>query len=363
MLGFNNKHRIGAYIFGCAGLELTPEEAAFFAAHKPLGFILFRRNIDTPEQVRALIRDLKAAAGHDHVLFLIDQEGGRVQRLKPPHWPDYPPAARFEAVSGNAYEQREYVRLGARLIAHDLRALGINVDCVPVLDVPQPGAHDIIGDRAYGLTPQSVAVNGRAAAEGLLAGGILPVIKHIPGHGRALADSHLELPVVSASLKELEETDFYPFRVNADMPLAMTAHVVYTAIDKRNPATTSRKVIDLIRNKIGFHGLLMSDDLSMGALSGAMAARTKSALRAGCDVILHCNGNLEEMRAIVANAPVLKGKALARAEAAFARFVPVVEPLNVDEAKTRLNYALNSKPPVVREDYEDYNDPTEYVGV
>ncbi|MDC7684276.1 beta-N-acetylhexosaminidase [Asticcacaulis sp. BYS171W] len=360
MLKTTFKGKITAAIFGCEGLELSKAEIAFFAAKKPLGFILFKRNIDTPEQVKALVAALRAAAGHPHVLILIDQEGGRVQRLKPPHWPTYPPAATFGDVTESVFEHRELVRLGARLMAHDLAALGINVDCVPVLDVPQPNAHDIIGDRAYGDTAETVATMGRAACEGLLAGGVLPVIKHIPGHGRALADSHHDLPVVKAKREELDTTDFYPFAVNADMPLAMTAHVVYAAIDRRNPATTSKKVIKVIRQDIGFDGLLMCDDLSMGALKGTFAHRTKSSLRAGCDVVLHCNGNMDEMQQVAAATPVLKGKALERAMSAVARLKHVVEPLDVNAARTRLSVALRRKVATVREDYEGYADPTVY---
>ncbi|MFT3996007.1 MAG: beta-N-acetylhexosaminidase [Asticcacaulis sp.] len=359
MLNIKQKAKISAAIYGCAGLELTSAEQAFFAAKKPLGFILFKRNIDTPEQVRALIAALKACAGHPDVLILIDQEGGRVQRLKPPHWKAYPPAAAYETLAGSVFEQREYVRLGARLMAHDLKALGINVDCAPVLDVPQAGAHDVVGDRAYGVSAESVAVMGRAAAEGLLAGGVLPVIKHVPGHGRATADSHKELPVVKARRDELEKVDFYPFAVNADMPLAMTAHVVYAALDRRNPATTSKKVIRAIREDIGFDGLLLSDDIGMEALKGPVANRAKAALRAGCDVVLHCSGDLEEMRAVALNVPVLKGRALVRLERALVRLKHKVEPLNVEEARGRLEVALH-RPATVREDYEDFADPTAY---
>jgi len=362
MLTIKQKAKISAAIYGCAGLELTSSEQAFFAAKKPLGFILFKRNIDTPEQVRALIAALKVAAGHPDVLILIDQEGGRVQRLKPPHWTAYPPAAAFETMAGSPSQQRELVRLGARLMAHDLRALGINVDCAPVLDVPQAGAHDVIGDRAYGLTADSVAVMGRAAAEGLLAGGVLPVLKHAPGHGRAGADSHKELPVVKSRRDELEKIDFLPFAVNADMPVAMTAHVVYTALDRRNPATTSRKVIQSIREDIGFDGLLLSDDIGMGALKGPLPGRARAALRAGCDVVLHCSGDIEEMRAVSANVPTLKGKALVRLERALARLKHKVEPLDIEEARGRLDLASH-RPAAVREDYEDYADPTAYQGV
>jgi beta-N-acetylhexosaminidase len=362
MLNIKQKAKVSAAIYGCAGLELTAAEQAFFAAKKPLGFILFKRNIDTPEQVRALINALKAAAGHPDVLILVDQEGGRVQRFKAPHWPSYPPAAAYEAVANSPFEQREYVRLGAQLMAHDLRALGVNVDCAPVLDVPQAGTHDVVGDRAYGLTAETVAVMGRAAAEGLLSGGVLPAIKHAPGHGRAQVDSHHELPVVKARREELDKVDFLPFAVNADMPLAMTAHVVYTALDRRNPATTSKKVIRLIREDIGFDGLLLSDDICMGALKGPVAARARAALRAGCDIVLHCSGDLEEMKAVSVFVPVIRGKVQVRLDRALARLKHKVEPLNVEEARGRLQVLLH-RPVTVREEYEDFVDPTAYQEV
>ncbi len=328
-----------ACILGLGGLELTSEERRFFADAQPLGFILFRRNVETPEQVTRLVADLKACVDHEP-LILIDQEGGRVRRLRPPHWPDYPPASRLGEVARDFDEQRELARLGARLMAHDLFALGINVDCAPVLDVPQPGAHDIIGDRAYGQTPESVAVLGRAACEGFLAGGVLPVVKHIPGHGRAGADSHADLPIVETAYEDLLKVDFYPFRINADMPLAMTAHVLYTAIDKDNPATTSEKCIKIIREVIDFDGLLMCDDLSMNALSGHLHARARDSLKAGCDVLLHCNGQLDQMREIVAETPKLKGDVERRSDAALKRLLKVPEPLDVTAARARFEAAL-----------------------
>ncbi|MGL5736783.1 MAG: glycoside hydrolase family 3 N-terminal domain-containing protein, partial [Beijerinckiaceae bacterium] len=280
--------------------------------------------------------------GRTDAPVLIDQEGGRVQRLGPPHWKKYPPGKSYGALyAANALAGRELTRLGARLIAHDLRALGITCDCVPVLDVPVPGAHDIIGDRAYGLDPATVAILGRAAAEGLLAGGVLPVIKHIPGHGRAGADSHEHLPVVQTERSLLEAQDFVPFRHLADMPLAMTAHVVYAAIDANAPATTSKRMIrDVIRSHIGFGGLLMSDDLSMKALSGTFGQRTKASLKAGCDIVLHCNGDMVEMKAIAKETPKLSGKAARRAEAALARFSHRPEPLDAAEARAKLDAAL-----------------------
>src|SRR5918993_2831399 len=276
---------IRAFIAGCSSHELTSDEVAFYKEAAPWGFILFRRNVDNSQQVRALCDALRETVVRADAPILIDQEGGRVQRMGPPHWPKYPSGSAYGRLHANdPLVQRELARLGARLIAHDLRSVGVTVDCLPVLDVPSPGAHDVIGDRAYGRTPEQVAVLGRAAAEGLLAGGVLPVVKHMPGHGRAGADSHEALPVVAAPREELEQVDFEPFRVLADMPLGMSAHVVYTAIDPERPATTSPIVIaEVIRGSIGFGGLLMSDDLSMNALSGSLRERATAALAAGCD--------------------------------------------------------------------------------
>ncbi|EIM28503.1 beta-N-acetylhexosaminidase [Microvirga lotononidis] len=331
-----------AFIAGCSGTELTLDEASFFKEADPWGFILFRRNVESPEQVRALCAALRDAVGRSDAPILIDQEGGRVQRLGPPHWPKYPSGRTYGRLHANdPLVQREIARLGARLIAHDLRSVGITVDCLPVLDVPSPGAHDVIGDRAYGPTPSQVAILGRAAAEGLLAGGVLPVVKHMPGHGRAGADSHLALPVVDASRDELERHDFAPFRMLTDMPLAMTAHVVYTALDPERPATTSPVVMqDIIRGHIGYDGLVMTDDLSMHALSGSFRDRTEAAFAAGCDMALHCNGNMEEMRAVAEAAPILGGEALRRANAALARITHDPEPLDPVDARSRLDSAL-----------------------
>ena len=271
-----------ALILGCAATELGSEERSFFRDADPWGFILFKRNIGSPGAgQRASTAALRETVGRADAPVLIDQEGGRVQRMGPPHWPAYPPGRAFGRLGpDDALVARAVAWLGARLIAHDLRAVGITVDCLPVLDVPVRGAHDIIGDRAYGDDPRTVSILGRAAAEGLLAGGVLPVIKHMPGHGRAVADSHEQLPVVEASREELEAHDFPPFRALADMPLAMTAHVVYAAIDALNPATTSRRVMaEVIRGHLGFDGLVMSDDLSMKALSGGFRERAEAALR------------------------------------------------------------------------------------
>lgn len=336
---------ISAAILGCAGTTLTAEEAAFFRDVKPWGFILFKRNVADPNQVRALTTALRETVGRPDAPILIDQEGGRVARLQPPHWKKYPPGRAYgELVANDPLVAREITRLGARLIAHDLLDLGINVDCVPVLDVPDPQGHEIIGDRAYGDTPEQVATLGRAAAEGLLAGGVLPIIKHIPGHGRAMSDSHLELPVVKAKLAELDARDFAPFRVLSDMPMAMTAHVVYTAIDRNRPATTSRKAIKkIIRESIGFDGLLMSDDLSMKALSGDFKQRAKDSLAAGCDVVLHCNGDMAEMKAVMSGVGKLSREARRRVQAVMGRLVKVPEPLDVAEARARFDAAFNGQ--------------------
>lgn len=334
--------KTSACIFGCAGKTLTAEERAFFREAQPWGFILFARNIETPDQVRALVDDLRATVHRADAPVLIDQEGGRVQRLGPPHWRRYPPGRAYGQIKGNdPLLRREIARLGGRLLAHDLAELGINVDCVPVLDVPQAGAHDVIGDRAYGATPEAVALMGRAAAEGLIAGGVLPVIKHIPGHGRAGADSHHDLPVVDAPYEALDAVDFAPFRVLSDMPMAMTAHVVYTAVDPRRPATTSRKAIrDVIRGACGFDGLVMSDDLSMKALQGTFTERARRSLSAGCDVLLHCNGDMGEMQQVLAGARPLAGRAAQRARAALARIARTPEPFDVEEGRARFAAAF-----------------------
>ncbi|KAA2235362.1 beta-N-acetylhexosaminidase [Salinarimonas soli] len=333
---------IRAFIVGLSGPTLTPDERSFIRDADPWGFILFKRNVTDPAGVLALTDAVREACGRADVPILIDQEGGRVQRMGPPHWPRYPAGRAYGRISANdPLTRRELARLGAQLMAHDLRAVGINVDCVPVLDVPVPGAHDVIGDRAYGLDPVTVAVLGRAAAEGLIAGGVLPVIKHIPGHGRAGADSHHDLPVVDTPREELEALDFAPFRHLADMPLAMTAHVVYTALDPAAPATTSRRVMrDIIRGHIGYDGLVMSDDLSMNALKGTLRERADASFGAGCDVGLHCNGKLDEMMQVAAAAPVLRGRARRRAEAAMARIRHVPEPFDVPEGRARLDAAL-----------------------
>jgi beta-N-acetylhexosaminidase len=334
-----------AAIFGCSGSELTDAEAEFFLRVQPWGFILFGRNIVSPDQVRSLASDLRRCVGRADAPVLIDQEGGRVARLGPPHWRRYPPAHAFaDLARDDARSACEMAWLGARLIAHDLRDLGVTVDCAPVLDTPARGAHRIIGDRAYGDTPDMVALLGRAVAEGLLAGAVAPVIKHIPGHGRATADSHLDLPVVRAPMAELEAIDFAPFKALADAPMAMTAHVIYAAVDGARPATVSPVVIEkVIRRRIGFDGLLMSDDLSMRALSGGLGERTRSALEAGCDVVLHCNGDSTEMEEVAAASRSLAGKAAARASAALNRVAGSPESFDQEAERRRFDAAFHMR--------------------
>lgn len=326
---------------GCAGLSLTDEERRFFQAVNPLGFILFARNVNDPDQVRALVSDLRDSIGRADAPVLIDQEGGRVQRLRPPHWRAAPagePFARLAARDMSAAKQA--LRLNFRLIGRELADLGIDVDCAPVLDVPVDGAHDIIGDRAYGRNPDMVAELAQAVCDGLLDEGVLPVVKHVPGHGRALVDSHQDLPVVDVSLAELERQDFPPFIRLADAPWAMTAHVVYQAIDPDRPATTSAKVIrDIIRGHIGFKGLLLSDDLSMKALGGSFQSRTSAALDAGCDVVLHCNGDMAEMMAVASAVRPMTDVALERVAVGM-RLKRQLPPLDVADSVTRLSGML-----------------------
>lgn len=309
-----------AFITGVSGTELTAAEREFIRAERPWGFILFKRNVEAPAQVAALVEELRAAAGAADAPVLIDQEGGRVQRLGPPHWPVYPPGAIFSTLyDADSVLGLTAARLSARLIASDLTDLGITVDCLPLADVPVPGADAVIGNRAYGTEPGKVAAIARAVTEGLEQGGVLPVLKHIPGHGRATADTHFKLPTVDAPRDELDRTDFAAFKPLADLPMAMTAHVVFSAVDPAHPATTSATMItQVIRGVIGFQGLLMSDDVSMNALSGNIAERTRAIFAAGCDMALHCNGNIEEMREVAGQTPELSGTALARAKAALA---------------------------------------------
>jgi beta-N-acetylhexosaminidase len=310
-----------AMILGCSGLTITPQERAFYRAEQPWGFILFGRNISEPAQISDLVASLRDSVG-SNVPVLIDQEGGRVQRIRPPILQHYPSGQAL----GDIYRRDREAGLRAawlmsRLHAFDLLRFGINVDCLPVLDVPVEGSSNVIGNRAYGGDPVTVTEMGRAAAEGLKAGGVLPVMKHMPGHGRGFADSHHELPVVSVPRAELEAHDFAPFIALKDELMAMTCHVVFTDIDPDNPATTSRKVIDtIIRDHIGFKGLLLSDDTSMNALAGTIGERAANIVAGGCDIVLHCNGVMEEMEQVVRNVPVLAGEGLLRAKAVEAGF-------------------------------------------
>jgi len=323
-----------AAIFGAAETSLSAAERGFFRDADPLGFILFARNCAAPDQLRGLVAELRDSVGREDAPVLIDQEGGRVARLRPPHWPAYPPARAIAALGGA--RARAAAELGARLIADDLGALGITVDCMPVLDLPIAGADPVIGDRAYGAEPAAVAALGAAVCAGLLAGGVLPVIKHVPGHGRAVVDSHRALPVVTAPLAALAEHDFVPFQALAAMPWAMTAHILYRDIDPANAATLSPLLIgEVIRGTIGFDGLLVSDDLSMAALPGTLGARAARALSSGCDVVLHCNADPEEMSEIAAASSPLCAAARRRLDAGEARRRAAVSPFDRREAELR----------------------------
>jgi len=334
-----------AFITGLSGPTLTAAERQFVRDEDPWGLILFKRNVTTPDALRRLIAEFRDLVGRQAAV-LIDQEGGRVQRLGPPHWPSYSSGAGYGALfDRDPASGLAAARLGGQLIANDLSQLGIDVDCAPVADVPAAGADPVIGDRAYGNEPAKVAVLARAFADGLMAGGVLPVLKHLPGHGRATADSHQRLPVVTADRATLDTTDFAAFRPLCDLPLGMTAHVVFTAVDPVAPATTSANIVkDVIRDSIGFNGLLMSDDISMGALSGTLSERTEAAIAAGCDVVLHCNGAISEMLEVAAAAPVLQGDAARRADAALAvRKRP--EPLDVTASREQFAKLMQGTEP------------------
>lgn len=314
--------KVKSFICGVSGTSLTTEEREFLAAEQPYGVILFARNVQSPAQVKALTAEIRAVLTHPFVEILVDQEGGRVARLKPPHWRAYPTAQALSCTPDAA----RAVYVNARLMAQELHAVGITMDCAPVADVLAPECHKIIGDRAFGDTASQVASLARAQAEALLDEGILPIVKHIPGHGRATMDSHETLPVVSAPLEALEASDFAVFKALNDLPLAMTAHILYTALDEAQCATFSPIVINYIREVIGFDGLIMSDDLSMKALGGSYSERTAKSLASGCDLVLHGNGALfgeastrdlmAELREVAAHSVVLEGKALLRAKTA-----------------------------------------------
>ncbi len=322
-----------AFVCGCLSTRLSTEELAFMRETAPWGLILFKRNVESREQLRALTSEFREAVGRDAPV-LIDQEGGRVQRLGPPQWSAYPAAARFEAELGEKAE--EGVRLAMRLIAHDLREAGVTIDCAPDLDVADEATHAVIGSRAYSRDPGRVAALGRAAMAGLMAGGVAPVIKHIPGHGRARADSHLELPVVPASRDELAR-DFAPFRALRDAPAAMTAHLVFTAIDGTRAGTVSPEIVGgIVRGEIGFDGLLFSDDMSMKALGGTFAERARATFAAGVDIALHCNGDLAEARPVAEASPALAGRALERAQAVLEIISRGPDDFDVEAGRARL---------------------------
>jgi len=337
--------RCRAAVVGVAGLQLDADEQRLLGSSPPWGFILFKRNCDSPDQVRRLVQELRQASGRPDAPVLIDQEGGRVQRLQPPHWPDRPAARRIGALAlSDLAAGREAAFLQARLIAHDLHALGITINCAPVLDLALPQQTRAIGDRAFSPDPGTVAALGQSSIEGYLAGGVLPVIKHLPGHGRARVDSHEALPVVEEARALLADTDWAPFRACADAPLAISAHVLYTALDRDRPATLSPGIIDdLIRGAIGFAGPLLSDDLSMGALGGSLGERAAAARAAGCDIAVHCNGRQDEMIEVLDAAGPLEGHAATRVAQAMARQAPP-QAFDPPAALARLTELLGAEP-------------------
>tara|TARA_R110002110_G_scaffold3305_11_gene16898 strand:+ start:1978 stop:3003 length:1026 start_codon:yes stop_codon:yes gene_type:complete len=335
-----------AAIFGCSGTVLNEAEVAFFRETNPFGFILFARNISDPAQVRTLVADLRAAVGRGDAPVLIDQEGGRVARLRPPYWQERPAGRLFgEIYDRNADAGKRAARLNAALIGVELAALGIDVDCAPVCDVPVPGAHDIIGDRAYHMDPDIIATLADEVCEGLAMAGIMPVIKHIPGHGRAMADSHLDLPTVGAEPEMLETTDFLPFRRLNGAPWGMTAHIIYSEIDHRLPATLSAHVVKkVIREQIGFDGLLLTDDLSMKALTGSFDDRAIAAQQAGCDIVLHCNGDMTEMQEVARGTEEMSPDAVRRAEAARSWLNARRKDFDIADAEVELGGIMASSP-------------------
>lgn len=305
----------GAAIFGCAGPVLGDDERAFFREADPLGFILFARNVEDPAQVRRLTHSLRDAVGRDAPV-LVDQEGGRVQRLRAPHWREW--LAPLDQVARSGAQAARGMALRSRIIAHELRDVGIDGNCAPCADLASAATHPFLRNRCYGSDPAQVAVIARAVADAHLAGGVLPVVKHMPGHGRSTADTHHDLPTVTEEAATLEATDFAPFRALNDLPIAMTAHIVFAAHDTDNPATQSPAMIRVIRDSIGFNGLLLTDDLNMQALAGTLAERAARSLAAGCDIALHCKGDLAEMQAVAAAAGTMRADTLMRAQAALA---------------------------------------------
>lgn len=320
-----------AAIFGCQGLALTQNEKSFFRDVDPLGFIVFARNIDTPSQLKSLCQSLRDTVGRNAPI-LVDQEGGRVERLSAPHWSSWLPALeQVKVVGPETAERATYLRY--RIIASELYDVGLDVNCAPVADIATGDTHPILRNRCFGMDVNSVALHGRACARALLDGGVLPVLKHIPGHGRPQSDSHIELPRTSAALDVLMQTDFEAFRQLNDVPFGMTGHVLYDAIDPQSPATQSNNVIDIIRKDIGFSGALMTDDLSMQALQGSFQQRATASLSAGCDLLLHCNGDMNEMREIAKVTPKLSGLSQRRVSLALSlRKDP--QPIDIDDAIT-----------------------------
>ena len=328
----------GATILDAEGTRLSPDEKAFFRDVNPFGFILFARNIETPDQIRALCDDFRETVGREAPIT-IDQEGGRVQRLRAPIWREWMPPLTHVKQAGDHAERAMYLRY--RLIAHELRALGIDSNCAPMVDVAVSETHDFLKNRCYGYDPETVSRLGRAVAQGMLDGGVLPVLKHIPGHGRATLDSHYDLPHVSADPALLEITDFTPFRALNDLPMGMTAHLVYDEIDSL-PATVSPKMMGVIREQMGFDGLIMTDDISMKALKGDLGELSKSAIEAGCDVILHCNGTLDERKQVAEAAGVMGDMAQRRAEAAVAaRHEP--DSIDIEALEAELDRLMGGK--------------------
>lgn len=322
-----------AVIFGCEGPTLAPAEAAFFAQSNPWGFILFARNLIDADQIRRLCGALRDAVGRDAPI-LIDQEGGRVARLRAPLAREWPHP--LDHIKGKTLKEAKTIFYWRyRLIAAELTDLGIDVNCAPMVDLIYENSHDIISDRAYGTDPNIVAGLGRSVADGLMDGGVLPILKHIPGHGRAAIDSHLDLPRIETDLKDLVETDFLPFKRLSDLPMAMTGHLLFEEIDAQDCVTHSKTLIGFIRANIGFDGLLMTDDLSMKALGGDLSDRASKALDAGCDMILHCNGQMPEMEAVADATPILADTALQRANAALAS-KRAAQPFDPEEARAAL---------------------------
>ena len=324
------------FITGCTGLELTTDEVAFFRECRPWGLILFARNCEHRDQVRKLCDTFRESVEHTSAPILIDEEGGRVQRLKPPHWCSYPAPGEYGKIHAMDRDKaKSAAELYGRIIGYELREVGININCIPSLDLPIPNASDIIGNRAFSNNAEVVIDLANSLCSGLKAAGVIPVIKHIPGHGRSLVDSHHELPIVEASLKELEH-DFQPFQHFRNMPFAITAHVIYKALDRNNPATVSPVVIsEIIRGKIGFDGCLLSDDISMEALSGNVGERARRIIQAGCDIVLHCNGKMHEMEQVADASPEISGLSEKRSSRGL-KFV--VETIDFDIEKDRREY-------------------------